>query len=93
MDFHDPFLVFNLNIIIALTILVVAVTVFILYSELREKEKSRQQERNSFESMMFENVRDNRLRQDERKKRGQGNRFSALLNKLRTHITRLRRCR
>lgn len=39
MGFNDPFLVFNLNILIALTLLVLAVTVFITYCDHIEKKR------------------------------------------------------
>ncbi|HDO7154557.1 hypothetical protein ACSFCW_21335 [Yokenella regensburgei] len=44
MGFHDPFLVCNLNILIALTLLVLAVTVFITYCDPIEKNRVTGQE-------------------------------------------------
>ncbi|RAY97102.1 hypothetical protein DP187_21570 [Enterobacter cloacae] len=44
MGFHDPFLVFNLNILIALTLLVLAVTVFITYCDHIENKRVTGQE-------------------------------------------------
>lgn len=41
MDFHDPFLVLNLNVLLALTILIAAVSVYFIYHERKEREKRR----------------------------------------------------
>lgn len=41
MDFHDPFLVLNLNVLLALTILIAAVPVYFIYHERKERKKRR----------------------------------------------------
>lgn len=40
MDFHDPFLVLNLNVLLALTILIAAVSVYFLYHERKERKET-----------------------------------------------------
>jgi uncharacterized membrane protein len=40
MDFHDPLLVFNFNVLFTLTILVVVVSIYINYLERKERKNA-----------------------------------------------------